>query len=207
MHDVLQIGRGAGDPLDPRGRAAVGRVGRLHDPDVGVARVLHVGHEPQAVLRQQHAVGVEREHVVGIGHLEVERAAAHGEVDQAGSGGAEPVAPAHETDVAVEVHGLVGLVRERREALALEARDVGPEDPDEAPVEPPDAGDADVRVGRDGLAERARDPGQVGDQAVQDLVQEELVDVVDDLLGGRELAQPGGRVVVGGGQPLDVASR
>ncbi len=53
------------------GRAGEGGVRRLRHRDPLVLGLLEQVHEPQAVLRQQHAVGVERQDVVGVGHVEI----------------------------------------------------------------------------------------------------------------------------------------
>ena len=49
----------------------IGAVRRLGDADLGVLGLLEQVDEPQAVLGQEHAVGVERQHVVGVGDDEV----------------------------------------------------------------------------------------------------------------------------------------
>ena len=182
VDDVLQVGRRAGDPLEARRRSTERRVRGLDDRDVGVLGSLEERDEPEAVLGQQHAVGVERQHVVGVRHLEIERSSAHRQVDRAARGLADAIAATHQAQVAVEVHGLVRLVRERGEALALEAREVGPEDPDEAAVEPAHARRADLGVRGDRVAQRSGDGLEVDREGQDDLVHEERVDVVGDVL-------------------------
>ena len=95
------------------------------------SRLLEQVDQAQAVVAQQQRVGVESEQVVGVRDDEVGRI---GTLDTGGArcrirrllaGGTA----AHQADVGVEVHGLVGLVRERRVLLALEGRDLGREGP------------------------------------------------------------------------------
>ena len=111
VHDVLQVRGGPGDPLQPGRRAGERAVRRLGDSHVLVLLLLEQVHKAKAVLRQQHAVRVERDHVIGVGNGPAgagpgrdERGAAHG-LDLV-------VAAAHQPDVAVEVHRLVRLVRQ-----------------------------------------------------------------------------------------------
>ena len=135
MHDVLQVRGRAGDPLQPGRRPGERAVRGLRDRRVLVLLLFEQVHEPQAVLGQQHTIGVKRHHVVGVRDLKPltrqarhERCPAHG-LDLA-------VHATHETHVAVEVHGLVRLMGQRHVALALKARDPRAERPHEPPVQP-----------------------------------------------------------------------
>ena len=199
VDDVLQVRGGAGDPLQPGGGARECAVGRLGDGHIAVLTLLEQVHQPQAVLRQQHAVRIQRHDVVGAGNNQVTRRWAGADQRQAGSGRHLAIAAAHQADVAVEVHGLVGLVGERDVALALEAGDLGTERPYEAAVQA-----ADLRPPQHHLL-GGRGPQRRGDRAQRfrqpehHLVGEEDIRVVDDLPGGGQVLQPcRGSVVVAG---------
>ena len=198
VHDVLQVGGRAGDPLQPGGGAGERAVRRLRDGDVLVLLLLEQVHQPQAVLGQQHAVGVQRHHVVRVGDVRPGTGLGAHQRRAAGHLRLAEVA-AHQPDVAVEVHRLVGLMGQRHVLLALEAGDPDGERPHEPPVQPQehlrvqhDALASRVEQRRPHLAERLR-------QLEQDLVDEEGVGVVDDLLVGGEVLEPLDRVGVGAG--------
>ncbi len=188
-----------GDPLQPGGRAGERAVGRLGDGHVLVLALLQQVHQAQAVLRQQDAVGVQRHDVVGVGDAQVALAGAAAHQRRAGRRRRLGEAAAHQPQVAVQVHCLIGLVRQRHVALALEAGHLGPERPDQAPVEAPD-----LRAAQDGallgrLAQRGRDGPQRVRQRRDHLIGEEVVGVVlAGLLGGQHVEPGDGRVVVAG---------
>ena len=135
VDDVLQVGGGPGDPLQPGARTGEGAVRRLGDGHVAVLVLLEQVHEPQAVLGQQHAVRVERHDVVRI--RDVQGAVARPRPDQRGAGDRLHLAVGapHQAHVAVKVHGLVGLVGQRHVPLALEAGDLGAERPHQPAVQ------------------------------------------------------------------------
>ena len=66
MDDVLQVGGGAGQALHPGGRTGERGVRGLDDGQLGVLRLGHHVHQPQAVLRQDDAVRVQGQQVVGV---------------------------------------------------------------------------------------------------------------------------------------------
>ena len=208
VDDVLQIGRGTGDPLDPGRCPGICAVRRLGDADVGVLVLLEQVDETQAVLRQDHAVGIEREHVVGIRDDEVgvpvERLNEHASRRRL----LVTVAPAHQADVAVEVHRLVRLGGERRVALALEARDLGPEGPDEPPVELLDARRRQLLwVIAGGRAERRRGDCEVGGESAEHVIGDEPLVVVRWLVPIAERLHPGGGILVVLGEHEDRLGR
>ena len=71
VEDVLDVGRRAGDAFDARGGAAVGRVRGLGDGDPLVALLLEELDQSQAVVAQQHGVGIEGEQVLRRRDVEV----------------------------------------------------------------------------------------------------------------------------------------
>ena len=107
--------------LAPRER----RVGGLDDRDALVAGKLALVDQPEAVLAQEHAVGVEREHVVAVGDLQgVGGIAVAQDRAQLGLDLLDPAS--HQPEVGVEVHRLVRVVRQVGVLLALEGGDVPP---------------------------------------------------------------------------------
>jgi hypothetical protein len=122
VDQVLDVGGGAGDALDGRIAVREGQVGRLGDAGAGIA-LQHVDQRGD-ILAEDDAVGVERQHVVGLRDVVVDLRADRGL--QAGDAVAVDahVASAHQADIGVEVHRLVRRVRQVGEDLALEVRDV-----------------------------------------------------------------------------------
>ena len=199
MHDVLQVRGRSRDPLDPGGRAGERAVRRLGDGGLPVLALLEQVHQAQAVLGQQHAVGIERQHVVRVGHVQVAVGRVGGNQRHAANGPYRAVAAAHQADIAVQVHGLVGLVRERDVALALEAGELGPEDPDQPPVQSAQVHELEHDVLGRGLVQRPGDRLEVGREPQRDLVAEERVGVVGLVHAADQAPQPGhGGLVVPG---------
>jgi len=200
VDDVLQVRRRAGDPLQPGGRAREGAVGSLGDGHVAVLALLEQVHEPQAVFGQQDAVGVERHDVVGVRDVHVPARRRAGDQRDPGHRLDLAVGTAHQPDVAIEVHGLVGLVGQRHVALAFEARQVGAERPDQPAVKAAERLLIQHHPLLGGGQQRRRDRPERSGQSQDDLVGDEGVRVVDDLLAGGQSFQPGGRLVVVAGQ-------
>ena len=200
VQDVLDVRCRAGEALDAGAGAAERRVRRLGHGDACIVRLLQEVHEPQAVVAQQDRVGVERQQEVAVRDADVARLAVghrlqHGTVRRL----LEPVGAAHECDVGVEVHRLVGFVGRRGVLLALEDGQFGVEGPGQAPVELVDAVGGERRaLFRGGLDSLAGEGEFVGERA-EHLVGEEQVDVVVDRLAVGHVAQPAGRpgVLVG----------
>ena len=138
---------------------------------------------------QEHAVGVEREHVVAVGDLQGVGSIA---VAQDGAElGLDLLDPAsHQPEVGVEVHRLVRVVRQVGVLLALEGGDVRLEGPHQAPgqLDQPLGGqDRPLVQGRE---ERASRDLEVPREGTEDLVGEEVVRVGGPREGARLLAQP-----------------
>ncbi len=203
VDQVLEVGGRPGDPLEAGGRSGEGAVGRLGDRDLAVLLLLEEVHEAQAVLRQEHAVGVQRQDEVGIGHAQVRRARLGGDERGTGDGLDLPVVVAHQPDVAVEVHGLVGLVRQGHVPLALEARELCLERPGQPPVQLPDARQRERRPLGRGLAQRGGDRGEVVDQPAEHLVGHERIAVIEDVLPRGQVLEPSRGGVVFARQALD----
>ncbi len=139
------------------------------------------------------------------GHLEVGRLARRNVLqDRLAARLDEPQPATHQRDVGVDVHRLVGLVRERRVPLALERGDLGAEDPQQAAAQLLHA------CARRHLALADRPPKcgvgetQVAREAAEHLLDEELAHVVVHLLGLPHRLEPFGGVgvVVGEGPQL-----
>jgi hypothetical protein len=102
---VLQIGGRARDSLQSRGGSPEGAVGRLRHTIALVLGLLEQMHESQAVLGQDHAVGIEREDVVGVRDHEVGGVKLAGRHERATRGSTNvAVAASHQADIAVQVH-------------------------------------------------------------------------------------------------------
>ena len=71
VQDVLDVGGAAGEALETGRRAGVGAVRGLRHRDPLVLGLLEQVDETQAVLGQEHAVGVEGQDVLGVGHVEI----------------------------------------------------------------------------------------------------------------------------------------
>ena len=111
------------------------------DGDARVVRLLAGGRRAAGSTRAAgslSASSVSRKSVSGIAQVG-RLAAADGQQDGAVRRLLDAVGAAHQADVGVEVHRLVGLVREGGVRLALEDRELGVEGPGEAAVELRDA--------------------------------------------------------------------
>ena len=128
-----------------------------------------------------------------------------GDEVQPGRGHDLAVGAAHQADVAVQVHRLVRLGRERGEALALEARHLGAEGPGEAAVELRHPGGVDLlRLGVGGGAQGAADHREVGRQFAEHVGGEERLVVVGHVVLVAEAVDPATRVFVLAGERVDL---
>ena len=123
---MLDVRGGPGHPLQTRASTSERRIRSLDDGDPLIAGLLQAIDQAQAVVAQQNAVRIEGQQVVAVRDHEVGVLAELGEDDpfRAVINGE---ASAHETEVGVEVHGLVRLVGQRDVTLALERGDLGAE--------------------------------------------------------------------------------
>jgi hypothetical protein len=121
VDQVLDVGRRAGGALEHHRRVGNCAVRRLRDGDALVARRRHDGDESKRIVGQQQAVGVERDQERRHGNLERRFAVGLDQMDPVAMR-LDVEALSEQRDVRIEVHRLVRLVRQVREALALEAR-------------------------------------------------------------------------------------
>ncbi len=133
--DVLNIGGRPRDALEGRGGAGEGTVGTLGHRHVGVLCLLHEIDQTKAVLGQDDRVSVQGHDVVSVRNLEAPSTGSGGKKDATGHGLHVVVRVAHQADVGVEVHRLVGLVRQIGVELPFERRHVRSESPGQPTVE------------------------------------------------------------------------
>src|SRR5690606_194870 len=104
--------------------------------DAFVAWLFEQVDEAYAVVAQQHRVGVESEHVLGVGDGEICGLTVCGGEQGDAVARLNPLPPlAHEREVRVQVHRFVRLLRERLICLALEGVGANREDAHEPVVE------------------------------------------------------------------------
>ena len=201
MDDVLEVRRRTSDPLEPARAPRIGAVRRLGDGDRLVAALLEQVHEPQAVLGHDHAVGVERHHVVAVGHDEIGGGVVRRQQEPATGIRDVAVAGSHQADIAVQVHRLVRLARQRHIVFALERCELGAERPRQPAVEMSDAaGRQSCRVICTGAAQRGRGHAEVGGKLSEHVRGEEALVVVGDLVPGGEVVHPCSRPLVVAGE-------
>ena len=138
MDDVLQVGGGAGDPLDAGRRAGERRVRRLGDRDAaafsGCSR-WYTSRRQYSGSRCCRRRGSARSRRPAITRSPGPRPSSTATSIGAVGGLLRSPRVPHQADVAVEVHRLVRLVRQRGVRLALEAGELGAEDPGQPAVQ------------------------------------------------------------------------
>ena len=136
MQHMLDVGGSRGDALDTRRRPAVRGVRRLNDGDMLVAGLFELIDEPDAIVAQQHGIGVQREHVFGVAQHEIGHFPRPDVTQHHAVGGFLTFdAVTHQPDERVEVHRLVAFLRQGDVLLALERPAFDGEDPYEPVVQ------------------------------------------------------------------------
>ena len=197
MQHVLDVGGGRGDAFDARRRTSVGRVWSLDDGHPLIAGLFKLVDESQAVVAQQHGIGVERQHVFGVAHDEVRRLPFARVAQEYAIGCllAFDAVP-HQADEGIEVHGLVAFGGRRRVLLAFERPSFDGEDPYQPVVQLHDAFRFDLLLQHGRLVERLLRQSQVACQGEQHLVAEEIVGMVLDNPRVGLAFKPGGGVPI-----------
>ena len=116
-------------------------------------------------------------------------------------------AASHQADVAIEVHGLVRLVRQRRKELPLEGLDLHVEDRNEPAIEVSDTFDREFREVVARVPESLRGDREVVGESANHVISDKPIDVIATGLVGGEALQPTRGAFVGSDKATDFGVR
>ena len=121
MHDILQIGGCAGDPLQRARRAWECRIGRLRNSNRRV--FVHRMRQPESIVRKENAIRVQSQDIIAFWHTEIAFRLRTLDQPEISIAPLFAIAFPHQAYITVKVHGFVGFMREICVAFPLEARD------------------------------------------------------------------------------------
>ena len=112
MQHVLNVGGGGRYAFDSRRRTTIRGIRGLNHGHTLVARLFHLVHQTQAVIAQQHGIGIQCQHIFGIAHHEIRRfVLAHVTQNHAIRRFHTLQRVAHQPDERIQIHGLVAFAR------------------------------------------------------------------------------------------------
>ena len=121
MQHMLNVSGGGRNTFDSRRRSTIRGIRSLNHGHALIARLFHLVHQTQAVITQQHGIGIQRQHIFGIAHHEIRRFALTHVTQNHPIGSFHTFERvSHQSDEGIQIHGLVAFAGGRRIQLAFE---------------------------------------------------------------------------------------
>ena len=181
MQHVLNVGGGGRDAFDSRRRATIRGIRGLDHGHALIAGLFHLVHQAQAVVAQQHGIGVQRQHVFGIAHHEIGRfSLAHVTQNHPVRRFHALERVPHQSDERIQIHGFVAFTGGRRIQLAFERPSFCGENAYQTFVQLQNAIRVDMLLQGDRFVQRLFRQTQVACKTAQYLVAEEIVGMIFD---------------------------
>ena len=178
---MLNIGGGGRDTFDSRRRSTIRGIRSLNHGHALIARLFHLVHQTQAVIAQQHGIGIQRQHVFGITHHKIGRfPLAHVTQNHAIRRFHTLQRVTHQADERIQIHGFVAFAGGRCVQFAFERPSFCGEDTHQTFIQLQNAIRIDMLLQCDRFVQRLFRQTQVACKTAQYLIAEEIVGMIFD---------------------------